>query len=110
VNYAGLETHPRHARARELFKGFGGVLSFEVKGPVEAAVKFMKSTTIPMLGPSLGGVQTLLTRPAASSHAGMSAEERAQVGISDSLMRLSVGIESTEELIEDFAQALAAAT
>lgn len=110
VNYAGLESHPRHARARELFKGFGGVLSFEVKGSVDAAVKFMKSTSIPMLGPSLGGVQTLLTRPAASSHAGMSAEERAKVGISDTLIRLSVGIEATEDLIEDFAQALNAAS
>jgi cystathionine beta-lyase/cystathionine gamma-synthase len=62
-----------------------------------------------MLGPSLGGVQTLLTRPAASSHAGMSAQERAKVGISDTLIRLSVGIEATEDLIEDFAQALTAA-
>jgi cystathionine beta-lyase/cystathionine gamma-synthase len=107
VNYAGLESHPRHARARELFKGFGGVLSFEVKGSVDATVKFMKATSIPMLGPSLGGVQTLMTRPAASSHAGLSAEERAKVGISDTLIRLSVGIEATEDLIEDFAAALA---
>jgi cystathionine beta-lyase/cystathionine gamma-synthase len=106
VNYAGLESHPRHARARELFKGFGGVLSFELRGTVAAADRFMKRTTLPIIAPSLGGVQTLLTRPALTSHAGLSPEERQKVGISDTLIRMSVGIEATEDLIEDLRRAL----
>src|SRR5262249_31237057 len=76
VNYAGLESHPRHARARELFEGYGGVLSFELTGSADRADQFMKRTTLPIIAPSLGGVQTLLTRPATTSHAGLSREER----------------------------------
>jgi len=106
VNYAGLESHPRHTRARKLFKGYGGVLSFELRGSVEAAERFMSHTTLPIIAPSLGGVQTLLTRPATTSHAGLSREERMQLGIGDSLIRMSVGIEATDELIEDIEQAL----
>ena len=108
VNYAGLESHRRHQRARELFAGFGGVLSFELKGSTERAEQFMHRTQIPIVAPSLGGVETLLTRPAVTSHAGMSSESRHRLGISDHLIRMSVGIEATEELIEDFSQALAA--
>jgi cystathionine beta-lyase/cystathionine gamma-synthase len=106
VNYPGLESHPRHQRARELFDGFGGMMSFEVKGGIEAAEKFMRLTRIPTIAPSLGGVETLLTRPAATSHSGMSKGDREQIGVTDSLIRMSVGIEATEELIEDFDQAL----
>jgi cystathionine beta-lyase/cystathionine gamma-synthase len=108
VNYAGLESHRRHRRARELFAGFGGVLSFELKGSTERAEQFMHRTQIPIVAPSLGGVETLLTRPAVTSHAGMSSESRHRLGISDHLIRMSVGIEATEELIEDFSQALEA--
>ena len=106
VNYAGLESHPRHARARELFEGFGGVLSFELTGSTERANQFMKRTTLPILAPSLGGVQTLLTRPATTSHAGLSREDRQRLGITDMLIRMSVGIEATEDILEDFTQAL----
>jgi len=106
VNYPGLETHPRHARARELFDGFGGMLSFEVKGGVDSAEAFMRKTTLPISAPSLGGVETLITRPATTSHSGMSPEERRRIGITDSLVRVSVGIEAREDLIEDFEQAL----
>lgn len=106
VNYAGLETHPRHSRARELFSGFGGVLSFELRASAEGADRFMRSTTLPIIAPSLGGVQTLLTRPATTSHAGLSREERLAAGISDGLIRMSVGIEDTGEIIEDLAAAL----
>jgi cystathionine beta-lyase/cystathionine gamma-synthase len=108
VNYAGLETHPRHTRAKELFAGFGGVLSFELRGSADRADRFMRGTTIPVVAPSLGGVQTLLTRPAATSHAGMSREERLAAGISDGLIRMSVGIEDTEEIIDDLALSLSA--
>jgi cystathionine beta-lyase/cystathionine gamma-synthase len=108
VNYPGLESHPRHERARELFDGFGGMVSFEAKGGIEAAERFMRRTRIPIIAPSLGGVETLLTRPAATSHSGMSKGDRERLGVTDSLIRVSVGIEATEELIEDFDQALAA--
>ncbi|HXY96571.1 MAG TPA: PLP-dependent transferase, partial [Steroidobacteraceae bacterium] len=100
------ESHPRHERARSLFAGFGGVLSFELKGAPERADEFASRVTIPAVAPSLGGVHTLLTRPASTSHAGLSREDRARLGISDGLLRLSVGIEATEDLLEDFTQAL----
>jgi cystathionine beta-lyase/cystathionine gamma-synthase len=108
VNYPGLESHLRHQRARELFNGFSGMLSFELKGGVDAAERFIKNTTLPTIAPSLGGIETLLTRPAKTSHAGMSAAYRQRAGISDGLVRVSVGIEATEEIIEDFARALQA--
>jgi cystathionine beta-lyase/cystathionine gamma-synthase len=108
VNYAGLTSHPRHARARELFSGFGGVLSFELRGSAERADRFMAAPSIPIVAPSLGGMQTLLTRPATTSHAGMTRAERSSIGIADGLIRMSVGIEDTDELIEDLGKALAA--
>lgn len=106
VNYPGLESHPNHLRACELFDGFGGVLSFEIEGGVAAAERFIAHATIPISAPSLGGVETLITRPAATSHLGMSPADRARAGIGDALVRLSVGLESSDDLIEDLAQAL----
>ena len=106
VNYPGLEAHPNHIRACELFDGFGGVLSFELHGGVDAAEGFIAHISIPISAPSLGGIETLITRPAATSHAGMSAEDRATAGIADGLIRLSVGLETTDDLIEDFERAL----
>jgi len=106
VNYPGLESHPRHQRARELFDGFSGMLSFELKGGIQAAKRFIQNTTLPISAPSLGGVESLITRPAITSHSGMSPEDRQSLGISDILIRVSVGIEATEDIIEDFDQAL----
>lgn len=106
VNYPGLESHPRHARARELFEGYGGVLSFEAKDGLVAAERFLHKTQLAAVAPSLGGVETLVTRPAATSHVGLSAEDRRRLGIADSLVRVSIGIEATEDLIDDFARAL----
>ncbi len=106
VHYPGLESHPNHARARRLFAGFAGVLSFELDGGVAEADRFIAKTTLPICAPSLGGAETLITRPATTSHAGLTREERRRLGISDSLIRLSVGLESTEDLIADFDQAL----
>jgi cystathionine beta-lyase/cystathionine gamma-synthase len=106
VNYPGLESHPAHRRAKELFDGFSGMLSFELKGGVDAAEHFMQKITLPIVAPSLGGVETLITRPVTTSHSSVSPEDLKKLGISDSLIRLSVGIESTEDLIEDFEQAL----
>jgi len=106
VNYPGLESCPGHLFARELFDGFGGMLSFELKGDVERAERFIRNTNLPILAPSLGGVETLITRPVTTSHAGMSREDRESLGIADRLIRLSVGIEATEDIIEDFEHAL----
>jgi cystathionine beta-lyase/cystathionine gamma-synthase len=106
VNYPGLETHPDHARARELLDGFGGMLSFELAGGVRAADAFINAAKLPISAPSLGGVESLVTRPATTSHAGMSREDRARIGIGDGLIRLSVGLEATEDLAADLEQAL----
>ncbi len=110
VNYPGLEAHPGHERARRLFDGFGGMLSFELDGGLERADRFIAALEVPIPAPSLGGVHSLVTRPAATSHAGMSADERRAVGVSDGLIRLSVGIESAADLTTDIEQALDAAT
>jgi cystathionine beta-lyase/cystathionine gamma-synthase len=106
VHYPGLTSHPQHARARELFAGCGGVLSFELHAGVPGAEEFAARVRIPAIAPSLGGVHTLLTRPATTSHAGLSRDERLRLGITDGLLRLSVGIEATEDLLEVVAQAL----
>jgi cystathionine beta-lyase/cystathionine gamma-synthase len=106
VYYPGLESYSRYAQAQELLNGFGGVLSFELKGGVEEALQFMRRVTLPITAPSLGGVETLITRPATTSHSGMPSAERRRLGISDRLIRLSVGIEATEDVIEDFDRAL----
>ncbi len=106
VNYPGLENHPQHALARSLFEGFGGMLSFELKEGARAAERFFKRAQLPIPAPSLGGVETLMTLPAKTSHAGLSPQERRAGGISDGLIRISVGIEAVEDLLEDFQQAL----
>ena len=106
VYYPGLERHPHHLRACELFDGFGGMLSFELKGGVAAAETFFERITLPISAPSLGGVESLITRPATTSHAGMTREQRQSAGISDGLIRFSVGLEAAEDLIEDFERGL----
>ena len=108
VNYPGLESHPDHRRASELFDGFSAMLSFELKGEVEIAERFIQKMTLPTEAPSLGGVETLITRPCTTSHSGMSLDDRESLGISDNLIRVSVGIEATEDLLADFEQALQA--
>jgi cystathionine beta-lyase/cystathionine gamma-synthase len=106
VNYPGLASHRAHERSKRLFDGFGGMLSYELTGGADAAKRFIGATKLPIKAPSLGGVETLLTQPALTSHAGMSREDRARLGITDGLVRMSVGLEATEELIEDLRQAL----
>jgi cystathionine gamma-synthase/cystathionine gamma-lyase/cystathionine beta-lyase len=106
VNYPGLESHPDHAAARAHLRGFGGMLSFRLKGGVPAAEAFFEAVTIPFLGPSLGSVETLVTRPATTSHAGLSPEELERAGIPPDLIRMSCGIESPEDLVEDLRRAL----
>jgi cystathionine beta-lyase/cystathionine gamma-synthase len=107
VHYPGLESHAQHKRAAALFDGFGGMVSFELHGGLQSAQEFMRRVTIPIGAPSLGGVETLVTRPATTSHSSLSPQDRQRLGITDSLIRLSVGIESVDEIIEDFDRALA---
>ncbi|MDX1569624.1 MAG: aminotransferase class I/II-fold pyridoxal phosphate-dependent enzyme [Xanthomonadales bacterium] len=106
VNYPGLETHPRHERAARLFDGYSGMLSFEVMGGVDAAERVIHKLRLPVVAPSLGGVESLVTRPAITSHVGMTPEARGKAGIDDGLIRVSVGIEATEEIIADYERAL----
>ena len=106
VNYPGLASNSGHDRAQRLFDGFGGMLSFELAGGAPAAARLESALRIAIVAPSLGGVDSLVTRPAATSHAGLTPEERLEVGVSDGLVRVSVGIEGTEDLVEDFRQAL----
>jgi cystathionine beta-lyase/cystathionine gamma-synthase len=106
THYPGLASHPRHARAANWLTGAGGLLSFEPEGGTAAADRFLARAKIPLNAPSLGGAETLVTRPAQTSHAGLSAQERAAQGISSALVRISIGLEATDDLIDDFSQAL----
>ena len=106
VNYPGLESNPSHERAKNLLCGFGGMLSFVVKGGVEEADKVMNQLQIPMCTASMGGVESLVTRPVQTSHSLLSDEELIDSGIDKSLIRLAVGIESASDLIDDLDQAL----
>ena len=109
VNYPGLTTHAQHDLAKRLFaeKGFGGVLSFEIAGADKAGVfRFMEALKLCQPATSLGDIYSLVLHPASSSHRSLTPEERARVGIPDNLLRLSVGIEAVEDIIEDIEQAL----
>ena len=109
INYPGLANHPQHALAERLFegKGYGGVLSFEIVGADKAKVyRFMESLTICLPATTLGDIYSLVLHPATSSHRSLTVEERARVGISDSLVRLSVGIESVDDILADLESAL----
>lgn len=106
VNYPGLRAHPQHALAKKQMRGFGGMLSFEVKGSMRDAMRFTESLKVACLAASLGGVETLVSQPANMTHTQMSAKERAKTGIPDTLVRVSVGIEDEADLIGDFRQAL----
>jgi cystathionine beta-lyase/cystathionine gamma-synthase len=107
VHYPGLPTHPDHAVAKKQMRGFGGMLAFEVAGSTEFAKKVCESTKIFLLAESLGGVESLLGYPPLMSHATLSDEQRLMKGIPPTLLRVSVGIEDPEDLIEDLDQALA---
>jgi cystathionine beta-lyase/cystathionine gamma-synthase len=107
VNYPGLDSHPDHAYAASLLSGSGGMLSFRLRGGAAAAAGLLDAVTLPSVAPSLGGVETLITRPATTSRAGMSPADRERLGITDDLVRLSCGIEGADDLVADFDQALA---
>ena len=107
VIYPGLESHPQHAIAKEQMNGFGGMISVEIKGGLEGAKKFLERTEIFSLAESLGGVESLIEHPAIMTHASIPPEVREEIGISDGLVRLSVGIEALEDLTDDLEKALA---
>src|SRR5262249_8663152 len=95
---------------RELFAGFGGTMSFDLRGGREAVDRLLLALRIVIRAPSLGGVETLVMPPARTSHVNLAPAERARIGIGDGLVRLSVGIETTEDLIADLEQALRSAS
>lgn len=107
VHYPGLPSHRDHATARRDLEAFGGMLGVEVKGGAHAAERFLRSLTIAAHAPSLGGVETLVSEPRLTSHKSLTPEERDRAGIPDGFLRFSVGLEDPEDLIADFAQALA---
>jgi cystathionine gamma-synthase/cystathionine gamma-lyase/cystathionine beta-lyase len=107
VHYPGLPSHPDHARAKALLRGYGGTLAFDLRGGGPATQKFLGAVKIPFVAPSLGGVESLMSRPVATSHAMLTPAERAALGIGDGLIRMSVGIEDLEDLTADLSAALA---
>jgi cystathionine gamma-synthase len=109
VHYPGLESHPGHALAGRQQDGFGAMLSFELEGGAPAARRFAEALWVFTLAESLGGVESLVAHPATMTHAGMGADARRRAGISDSLFRLSVGLEAEGDLVADLERALAAA-
>ena len=106
VNYPGLESFPQHKLAKKQMSQFGGTMSFEVKGGVEAGIKLLNSLEICTLAVSLGDTTTLIEHPASMTHSTYSKEELAEAGIPEGLVRLSVGLENAEDIIEDLRQAL----
>ncbi len=108
VYYPFLKSHPHHDVAVEQMKGGGGVVTFELKGNLESSKKFLDALELCYIGPSLGGVETLITHPALVSYYDYSREERYNLGITDTLFRLAVGIEDTQDLISDLKKGLSA--
>jgi methionine-gamma-lyase len=106
VHYPGLKSHPQHELARSQMSGFGGMMSFELKGGLEKGVELMNAVKLCILAVSLGAVETLIEHPASMTHAAIPREERLSTGITDGLVRLSVGIEDVEDIIDDLEQAL----
>ncbi len=108
--YPGLASHPDHLRAQQLLNGaFGAMITFEAKGGFERTRRIVKSTKLFHLAVSLGAVESLIEQPASMSHASYDAAARAKAGITDGLIRLSVGLEDPDDLIADLDQALSQA-
>jgi cystathionine gamma-lyase len=105
VVYPGLKSHPQHELAKKQMLGFGGMITFFIKGGLPASKKFLESVHVFALAESLGGVESLIEHPAIMTHASVPSEQRKKLGIDDSLIRLSVGIEDVEDLLSDLKQA-----
>ena len=107
VYWPGFEAHPNHEVAKEQMRGFGGMISFTLKGNVlQDALDLVRKVEIFALAESLGGVESLIGHPATMTHASIPKEEREKTGVVDTLIRLSVGVEDAEDLIEDLKKAL----
>jgi cystathionine gamma-synthase len=107
VWYPGLPSHPDYAVATRLMKGFAGVVTFEVAGDLDAAIRFVDACKLPYIAPSLGGVESLVEMPVLMSYWDQPRDERQRWGITDTLVRLACGIEDSDDLIADLEQALA---
>ena len=105
IQYPGLESHPQHALAAKQMRGFGGMISFDI-GDAERARRVVERTRIFALAESLGGVESLVNHPAVMTHASVPPARRAELGITDNLVRLSVGVEALEDLRDDLDEAL----
>jgi cystathionine gamma-lyase len=108
VHYPGLPSHPQHELAQRQMQGYGGIISVELNSDLAGARRFLERCEIFALAESLGGVESLIEHPAIMTHATIPAAHRAQLGISDSLVRLSVGVENIADLKNDLQHALAA--
>jgi cystathionine beta-lyase/cystathionine gamma-synthase len=106
VFYPGLDSHNGHEIAKKQMKGFGGMVSFELKAGIEAVNSFLRKIKVFSLAESLGGVASLAEHPATMSHASMPKDYRDRIGVTDELVRLSVGLENIDDLIDDLSQAL----
>jgi len=106
VIYPGLPSHPQHELAKQQMRGFGGIITVLIKGGLEETRRMMERCGLFALAESLGGIESLINHPAIMTHASVPEEQRARIGITDNLVRLSVGIEDVEDLIEDLDQAL----
>jgi cystathionine beta-lyase/cystathionine gamma-synthase len=106
VHYPGLPSHPQHGLARRQMRGFGGLIAFEM-GTLERARTLLDNVRLMALAESLGGVETLISHPASMTHASVPPERRLQIGITDDLVRVSVGVEDIDDLREDLDEALA---
>jgi len=106
VYYPGLASHPQHELAKKQMRGFGGMVSFTLRGPESRALEFAKHTKLFSLAESLGGVESLLCHPARMTHGSIPKEQRERLGVTDGLLRLSVGIEGIGDLIGDLTHAL----
>ncbi len=106
VKYPGLKSHPQHELAKKQMRGFGTMISFELKGGLDAGKILMDNVELAILAVSLGGIETLIQHPASMTHSGINKEEKQKAGITDGLVRLSIGIENVEDLIDDLSQAL----
>lgn len=104
--YPGLKSHPQHELAKKQMSGFGGIISFFIKGGLESAKRFLERVEIFALAESLGGVESLIEHPAIMTHASLPSEIKEKLGISDELIRISVGIENVDDLIDDLDKAL----
>ncbi len=109
VNYPGLTTHPQHVLAKKQMSGFGGMMTFDIKGGLESARRFLKTVSVFACAESLGGVESLIEHPAIMTHASIPKENREKLGITDGFIRLSVGIEDANDLIDDLSRAFEAA-